>query len=139
MEEQKEELGLTVKKSEDFNEWYNQVVLKADLIEYSSSSGCIVLKPTSSGVWEKIQRAFDDKIKKTGHRNCYFPMFIPESLLKKEAQHFQGFSPEVAWVTRAGNTELSEKLAIRPTSETIMYESYSKWIRSWRDLPLLLN
>src|SRR3990167_2086078 len=139
MEEQKEELGLTVKKSEDFNEWYNQVVLKADLIDYSSVSGCIVLKPNSYGVWEKIQRAFDDKIKKTGHRNCYFPMFIPESLLKKEAQHFQGFTPEVAWVTKGGSSELNESLAIRPTSETVMMESYAKWIRSWRDLPLLLN
>ena len=137
--EEKEELGLTVKKSEDFNEWYNQVVLKADLIDYSSVSGCIVLKPNSYAVWEKIQKAFDDKIKKSGHKNCYFPMFIPESLLKKEAEHIEGFSPEVAWVTKAGNTELNERLAIRPTSETVMYESYAKWIRSWRDLPLLLN
>ncbi|MBI2659779.1 proline--tRNA ligase [Candidatus Woesearchaeota archaeon] len=137
--EQKEELGLTVKKSEDFNEWYNQVVLKADLIDYSSVSGCIVFKPNSYAIWERIQKAFDDKIKRSGHKNCYFPMFIPESLLKKEAEHIEGFSPEVAWVTKAGNTELSEKLAIRPTSETVMYESYAKWIRSWRDLPLLLN
>ncbi|MBI2541165.1 proline--tRNA ligase [Candidatus Woesearchaeota archaeon] len=137
--EQKEELGLTVKKSEDFNEWYNQVVLKADMIDYSLVSGCIVFKPNSYAIWEKIQKAFDDKIKKSGHKNCYFPMFIPESLLKKEAEHIEGFSPEVAWVTKAGDTELSERLAIRPTSETIMYESYAKWIRSWRDLPLLLN
>ncbi len=139
MEEQKEEIGLTVKKSEDFNEWYNQVVLKADMIDYTSVSGCIVFKPNSYAIWEKIQRVFDDKIKKSGHKNCYFPMFIPESLLKKEAEHIEGFSPEVAWVTRAGDTELNEKLAIRPTSETIMYESYANWIRSWRDLPLLLN
>jgi len=137
--EQKEEIGLTVKKSEDFNEWYNQVVLKADLIDYTSVSGCIVFKPNSYAVWENIQKVFDDKIKKTGHKNCYFPMFIPESLLKKEAEHVEGFSPEVAWVTKAGDTELNERLAIRPTSETVMYESYSKWIRSWRDLPLLLN
>jgi len=139
MEEQKEDMGLTIKKSEDFNEWYNQVVLKADMIDYSSVSGCIILKPNSYAIWEKIQRVFDDKIKKSGHKNCYFPMFIPESLLKKEAEHVEGFSPEVAWVTRAGDTELNEKLAIRPTSETIMYESYANWIRSWRDLPLLLN
>ena len=131
--------GLTVKKSEDFNEWYNQVVLKADMIDYSLVSGCIVFKPNSYSIWEKIQEIFDGKIKKSGHKNCYFPMFIPESLLKKEAEHVKGFNPEVAWVTRAGNTELNEKLAIRPTSETIMYESYAKWIRSWRDLPLLLN
>ena len=137
--EEKENIGLTVKKSEDFNEWYNQVVLKADLIDYSSVSGCIIFKPNSYSVWERIQSVFDDKIKKSGHRNCYFPMFIPESLLKKEAEHVKGFSPEVAWVTKAGDTELSERLAIRPTSETVMYESYAKWIRSWRDLPLLLN
>ena len=137
--EEKEELGLTVKKSEDFNEWYNQVVLKADMIDYSSVSGCIIFKPNSYAIWEKVQEIFNDKIKKSGHKNCYFPMFIPESLLKKEAEHVQGFSPEVAWVTKAGNTELSEKLAIRPTSETIMYESFAKWVRSWRDLPLLLN
>ena len=137
--EQKEEIGLTVKKSEDFNEWYNQVVLKADLIDYSSVSGCIILKPNSYGIWEKIQQAFDEKIKRSGHKNCYFPMFIPESLLKKEAKHFEGFTPEVAWVTQGGNSQLNERLAIRPTSETVMMESFAKWIRSWRDLPLLLN
>src|SRR3989338_4086052 len=139
MEQKEEQMGLTVKKSDDFNEWYNQVVLKADMIDYSLVSGCIVFKPNSYAIWEKIQKAFNDKITKSGHKNCYFPMFIPESLLKKEAEHVEGFSPEVAWVTRAGNTELNEKLAIRPTSETIMYESYANWIRSWRDLPLLLN
>ncbi len=139
MEQKEEQLGLNVKKSEDFNEWYNQVVLKSDMIDYSSVSGCIVLKPNSYSIWEKIQNIFNDKIKRSGHKNCYFPMFIPESLLKKEAAHVEGFNPEVAWVTKAGNTELNEKLAIRPTSETIMYESYAKWIRSWRDLPLLLN
>src|SRR3990167_6850540 len=106
----KEEIGLTVRKSEDFNEWYNQAVLKADLIDYSSVSGCIVLKPNSYAVWERIQRIFDDKIKSSGHKNCYFPMFIPESLLKKEAKHFQGFTPEVAWVTKGGNSELNEKI-----------------------------
>ncbi|MBI1934983.1 proline--tRNA ligase [Candidatus Woesearchaeota archaeon] len=137
--DQKEELGLTVKKSEDFNEWYNQIVLKSDMIDYSQVSGCIIFKPNSYAIWEKVQRVFDDKIKRSGHKNCYFPMFIPESLLKKEARHFEGFTPEVAWVTKGGNSELSEKLAIRPTSETVMMESYAKWIRSWRDLPLLLN
>jgi len=137
--EQKEEIGLTIKKAEDFNEWYNQVVLKADLIDYSSVSGCIILKPNSYGIWEKIQQVFDEKIKRSGHKNCYFPMFIPESLLKKEAKHFEGFTPEVAWVTQGGNSQLNERLAIRPTSETVMMESFAKWIRSWRDLPLLLN
>ncbi|MBI3034973.1 proline--tRNA ligase [Candidatus Woesearchaeota archaeon] len=139
MEQKEEQIGLSAKKSEDFNEWYNQVVLKADMIDYSSVSGCIVFKPNSYAIWENIQKIFDGKIKKSGHKNCYFPMFIPESLLKKEAEHVEGFSPEVAWVTKAGNTDLNEKLAIRPTSETIMYESYAKWVRSWRDLPLLLN
>lgn len=139
MEQKEEQLGLSVKKSEDFNEWYNQLVLKADMIDYSSVSGCIVFKPNSYAIWEKIQHIINDKIRRSGHRNCYFPMFIPESLLKKEAEHIEGFSPEVAWVTKAGNTELSERLAIRPTSETIMYESFAKWVRSWRDLPLLLN
>src|SRR3989344_4714715 len=117
--DQKEEIGLTVKKSEDFNEWYNQVVIKADLIDYSLVSGCIILKPNSYEIWEKIQKIFDGKIKQSGHRNCYFPMFIPESLLKKEAKHVEGFTPEVAWVTHAGNSELNERLAIRPTSETV--------------------
>ncbi len=138
--EQKEEtLGLTIKKSEDFNEWYNQVVLKADMIDYSSVSGCIVFKPNSYQIWEKIQAVFNWKIEKSGHKNCYFPMFIPERLLTKESKHFEGFTPEVAWVTKGGDSELNEKLAIRPTSETVMMESYAKWIRSWRDLPLLLN
>ncbi|MBI3027529.1 proline--tRNA ligase [Candidatus Woesearchaeota archaeon] len=131
--------GLSVKKAEDFNEWYNQVVLKADMIDYSLVSGCIVFKPNSYSIWEKIQRIFDDKIKKSGHKNCYFPMFIPESLLKKEAEHFEGFTPEVAWVTEGGSSKLNERLAIRPTSETVIYESFARWIRSWRDLPMLLN
>ncbi|MBI2647414.1 proline--tRNA ligase, partial [Candidatus Woesearchaeota archaeon] len=139
MGERQERLGINVKKSEDFNEWYNQVILKADLIDYSPVSGCIILKPNSYAIWEKIQNIFNEKIKKSGHKNCYFPMFIPESLLKKEAEHIEGFSPEVAWVTKAGDTELNERLAIRPTSETIMYEGFAKWIRSWRELPLLLN
>ena len=139
MDEKEAQQGLTVRKSEDFNEWYNQVVLKADLIDYSSVSGCIIFKPNSYSIWEKIQSVFDAKIKKSGHKNCYFPMFIPESLLKKEAEHFEGFTPEVAWVTQGGNSALNERLAIRPTSETVMYESFAKWVRSWRDLPLLLN
>src|SRR3989344_6370812 len=101
-----ETMGLTIKKSEDFNEWYSQVVLKADLIDYSSVSGCIIFKPNSYQIWEKIQAIFNEKIAKSGHKNCYFPMFIPERLLLKESQHVEGFSPEVAWVTKAGNTEL---------------------------------
>jgi prolyl-tRNA synthetase len=138
-EQKQEDVGITVKKDEDMSEWYTQVVIKSELADYSSVSGCIIFRPNSYEIWENITKAFDAKIKKTGHRNCYFPLFIPESLLIKESKHVEGFTPEVAWVTHAGNTPLNEKLAIRPTSETIMYASYSQWIRSWRDLPLLLN
>ena len=113
MEQKEEKVGLTVKKADDFNEWYTQIVLKADLMDYSLVSGCIVFKPNSYEIWENIQKEFDRKIKQSGHRNCYFPMFIPESLLKKEAEHFAGFTPEVAWVTQGGNSQLAERLAIR--------------------------
>ncbi len=136
---EEKDIGITVKKSENFSEWYTQVIQKADLIEYTSVSGCMVFKPWSYAIWEKVKEFFDKEIKKKGIKNAYFPLFIPEALLKKEAKHVEGFSPEVAWVTHAGNTKLNERLAIRPTSETIMYESYSKWIRSHRDLPLLIN
>ncbi len=140
--EQKQEtqdLGLTIKKSEDFSEWYTQLIQKAKLADYSSVSGCIVFRPDSYSIWEKIRDHVDKKIKALGHRNVYFPLLIPEKLLKKEAEHVEGFTPEVAWVTHAGDSKLDERLAVRPTSETIMYESYSNWIRSYRDLPLLLN
>lgn len=135
----KQELAITVKKDEDFSQWYTQVILKADLIDYTRVSGCIVFKPNSYQIWEKVRDFFDERIKKSGVRNVYFPMFIPESLLKKEEKHIEGFTPEVAWVTHAGESELSEKLAIRPTSETIMYDSFSKWVKSYRDLPLRIN
>ena len=131
--------GIQIKKSEDISEWYQQLVLKSGLIDYSAVSGCYILKPSSYQIWEKLQQEFDKKIKKKGVKNCYFPLLIPESLLKKEQEHVEGFSPEVAWVTQAGDSKLDEKLAIRPTSETIMYDSYKKWIRSHRDLPLKLN
>ena len=131
--------GITVKKDDDISEWYQQIVLKSKLADYTKVSGCIVYMPLSYAIWENIQKAFDKMIKETGHKNVYFPLLIPESLLTKEAEHIEGFSPEVAWVTRAGNSELSEKLAIRPTSETLIYDSYSKWVRSHRDLPLLYN
>jgi prolyl-tRNA synthetase len=131
--------GITVKKTEDFSEWYTQVVLKSKLADYAPVRGCMIFREDSYAIWEKIQEIFNQKIKATGHRNVYFPMFIPENYLKKEAEHFQGFTPEVAWVTTGGDTELEEKLAIRPTSETIMYATYAKWIRSWRDLPIKLN
>lgn len=135
----KTEEGMTVRKDENFSEWYQQLILKSDLADYSSVSGCIVFKPVSYAIWENVQKVVDREFKKIGIKNVYFPLLIPESVLSKEAQHVEGFTPEVAWVTQAGNTKLSERLAIRPTSETIMYESYSKWIRSWRDLPLKLN
>jgi prolyl-tRNA synthetase len=133
------DMGLTVKKSEDFSEWYTQTVLKSGLADYSSVKGCMIFREHSYAIWEKIQKIFNQKIKATGHRNVYFPLFIPESLLKKEAAHFAGFVPEVAWVTHGGDTPLEEKLAVRPTSETIMYAAYAKWVRSWRDLPIKLN
>jgi prolyl-tRNA synthetase len=131
--------GITVKKDENFSEWYTQVVLKSTMADYAPVKGCMIFREHSYAIWEKIQRIFDEKIRATGHRNVYFPLFIPESFLKKEAEHFQGFVPEVAWVTIGGDTPLEERLAVRPTSETIMYATYAKWIRSWRDLPIKLN
>ncbi len=133
-----EQLGMTVKK-ENFGEWYLEVVRKAGLSDYTPIEGCIVFMPYSYAIWENIQAWLDKRFKDTGHRNVYFPLFIPEGLLKKEADHFKGFVPEVAWVTHGGSGKLGERLAIRPTSETIINVSYAKWIRSWRDLPLLLN
>ncbi len=135
---EKIELGITAEKDE-LSEWYVQILQKAELIEYTNVSGSYIIRPRAYSIWEKVQKYFDEKIKKDGVKNCYFPLLIPESLLMKEKEHVKGFSPEVAWVTHTGNTELSEKLAIRPTSETAMYTSFSKWIRSWRDLPLRLN
>ena len=131
--------GVTVKKNVDFSEWYVEVVLKAELADYAPVKGCMIIRPDAYTVWEKIQEVVNQKIKATGHRNTYFPMFIPEAFLKKEAEHFEGFTPEVAWITQGGDTPLDEKLAVRPTSETIMYAMFSKWIRSWRDLPLKIN
>lgn len=132
-------LGLTVKKAENLDEWYTQVILKSELADYSPVSGCLVYRPTAYGIWEKIQSATDAEFKKIGIQNVYFPIFIPERLLRKEAEHVKGFSPEVAWVTQTGDSKLEERLAVRPTSETIMYDVISRWVRSWRDLPLRLN
>ncbi len=130
--------GITTEKDE-FSEWFTQIMLKADLADYTDVSGSIVFKPTAYEIWEKIKQETDKKFKELGIKNCYFPLFIPERFLAKEKEHVKGFSPEVAWVTHVGDTKLNERLAIRPTSETIMYPSYSKWIRSYRDLPLKLN
>ena len=136
MEEKK---GLTAKKSDNFSEWYTQVLLKSDFVDYTSVSGAMAMRPDSYFVWEAIQKAVDPKLKELGIHNTAFPMFIPEKLLSKFASHMEGFAPEVAWVTKAGSTDLEERLAVRPTSEAIMYDSYAKWIRSWRDLPMKLN
>jgi len=135
--ERKEVEELKVSKSEDFSEWYNQVVQKAGLADYAPISGCMVIKPYGYAIWEKIQSWFDQKLKDTGVKNAYFPLFIPESFLKKESEHFEGFVPEVAWIEKKDEKE--ERYALRPTSETIMYDSFAKWIRSWRDLPLRIN
>ena len=118
-------LGITAKKSKNFSEWYTQVIKKADLADYTEISGCIVFKPEVHQIWEKISFLVDKRFKKIGIKNTYFPLLIPEKLLSKEKEHVQGFTPEVAWVTQAGSTKLPERLAIRPTSETIMYDSYS--------------
>jgi prolyl-tRNA synthetase len=137
MPESKE--GVTARKSENFDDWYTQVLLKSEMADYSPVSGCMVFRPLGYAIWELIQQATDSRFKDAGIQNTYFPIFIPERLLKKEAEHVEGFSPEVAWVTEAGNSPLEERLAIRPTSETLMYEVVSRWVRSWRDLPLRLN
>ena len=126
-------------QSKDFSKWYNEVVLMADLADYSDVKGCMIIKPYGYALWENIQKALDEKIKQLGVENVYLPLFIPESYFKKEAEHIEGFAPEVAWVTHAGGKKLEERLAIRPTSETIMYHTFSKLISSYRDLPLKVN
>ncbi len=126
-------------KSEDFSRWYVEVIRKAELADYAPMKGMMVIRPYGYAVWENIQQLMDLRIKKAGHSNAYFPLFIPESLLQKEMEHLKGFAPEVAWVTRGGNEELEERLAVRPTSEAIIGHMYSKWIKSWRDLPVLIN
>jgi prolyl-tRNA synthetase len=126
-------------KSEDFSQWYVDVIVKGELADYSPVRGCMVIRPYGYALWENMQKLLDRRFKETGHKNAYFPVFIPESLLRKEAEHVEGFAPEVAWVTHGGQEELSERLAVRPTSETIICSMYSKWIKSWRDLPVLIN
>jgi len=133
------EIGITVSKSENFSEWYTQVVIKAELADYAPVKGLIVLRPDGYSIWESIKESLDKKLKETGHRNGFLPVLIPESLLAKEKEHFEGFNPEVFWVTHSGNSEIGDRLALRPTSETLAYSLFSKWIRSWRDLPLKIN
>jgi prolyl-tRNA synthetase len=127
------------KKSDDFNQWYVDVVRKAELADYTPIKGCMVIRPYGFALWENVRDALDSMIKATGHQNMYFPLFIPETYLMREAEHVEGFAPEVAWVTRGGTSELEEPLAIRPTSEAIIGPLYNKWIHSHRDLPVLIN
>jgi len=127
------------KKSVDFSAWYVDVVKKAELADYSPMKGMMVIRPYGYEIWELLRDQLDRMFKETGHRNAYFPLFIPESFLKKEAEHVEGFAPEVAWVTSGGGEVLEERLAVRPTSEAIICSMYAKWVKSWRDLPLLYN
>ncbi|MFC4103529.1 proline--tRNA ligase [Paenibacillus xanthanilyticus] len=126
-------------QGEDFSRWYIDVIKKAELMDYSPVRGCIVFRPEGFALWENIQSDLDRRFKETGHRNAYFPLFIPESFFQKEKEHVEGFNPELPWVTEAGGEKLEERLAIRPTSETIIGHMYSKWIQSYRDLPVLIN
>ena len=133
------EAGITVKKNDDFSEWYTQIVIKAELADYAPVKGLIVLRPDGYSIWESLKASMDSKLAATGHRNGFLPVLIPESLLGKEKEHFTGFNPEVFWVTHSGDGEIGDRLALRPTSETLAYTMYAKWIRSWRDLPLKIN
>ncbi|MGK5084806.1 proline--tRNA ligase [Bdellovibrionota bacterium FG-1] len=126
-------------RSQDFSQWYQDIVLQARLADYSPVKGCMVIRPNGYSIWEQIQKNLDARIKKTGVRNAYFPLFIPESFLKKEAEHVEGFAPQCAVVTYAGGKELDERLVVRPTSETIINAMFAKWIQSYRDLPMLIN
>ncbi|KAL5995683.1 hypothetical protein ACLOJK_025751 [Asimina triloba] len=132
-------LGLTNKKDENFGEWYSEVVVSGEMIEYYDISGCYILRPWTMSIWEIMQAFFDAEIKKMKIKNCYFPLFVSPGVLQREKDHVEGFAPEVAWVTKSGETDLDVHIAIRPTSETVMYPYYSKWIRGHRDLPLKLN
>ncbi|EJU23374.1 proline--tRNA ligase [Peptoanaerobacter stomatis] len=124
---------------DDFAQWYTDVIRKTDLVDYSPVKGFMVIKPYGYEIWENIQAFLDRRFKETGHKNCYFPLLIPESLLNKEKEHVEGFAPEVAWVTHGGSEELAERLCVRPTSETIICSMYSKWLTSYRELPYLYN
>ena len=135
----KEEIGITASKKDDFSEWYTQVVLKAELADYAPVKGLIVLRPSGYSIWESLKTSLDKKLASRGVSNGFLPILIPESLLGKEKKHFAGFDPEVFWVTHSGKDELGDRLALRPTSETLAYTMYAKWIKSWRDLPLRIN
>ncbi len=126
-------------RAQDFSAWYNEVVLRAELADYSPVRGCMVIRPPGYGIWERMQQALDRMFKDAGHVNAYFPLFIPESFMHKEAEHVEGFAPELAVVTHGGGEKLAEPLVVRPTSETIIYSMYAKWVQSYRDLPILIN
>jgi prolyl-tRNA synthetase len=126
-------------RATDFSAWYNELIARAELADYSPVRGCMVIRPNGYAIWEQMQRALDQMFKDTGHQNAYFPLFIPQSFLSREAEHVEGFAPETAVVTHGGGKELEEPLVVRPTSETIIYAMYAKWIQSYRDLPLLIN
>ncbi|KAJ0112039.1 hypothetical protein Patl1_00778 [Pistacia atlantica] len=132
-------LGLSHKKDENFGEWYSEVIVNGEMIEYYDISGCYIIRPWAMSIWETMQSFFDPEIKKMKIQNCYFPLFVSPAVLQKETDHVEGFAPEVAWVTKSGESDLEVPIAIRPTSETVMYPYYSKWIRGHRDLPLKLN
>jgi prolyl-tRNA synthetase len=127
------------RRVDDFSAWYNETVLRAELADYSPVRGCMVIRPRGYGIWERMQQQLDSQFKETGHENAYFPLLIPESFMRKEAEHVEGFAPELAIVTHGGGKKLEEPLVIRPTSETIIYAMFAKWLQSYRDLPLLIN
>jgi prolyl-tRNA synthetase len=135
----KPQTAITPTRADNYQDWYQEVIKAADLAENSDVRGCMVIKPWGYALWENIQRVLDGMFKATGHVNAYFPLFIPESLLMKEAEHVEGFAPQVAWVTQGGTEVLEERLVVRPTSETIIGTMYAKWVQSWRDLPILIN
>ncbi|PZM64002.1 proline--tRNA ligase [Paenibacillus dendritiformis] len=139
MSKQKQFVTEITPQQEDFSRWYIDVIKKAELMDYSPVRGCIVFRPDGYEIWEHIKDELDRRFKETGHRNAYFPLFIPESFFQKEKEHVEGFNPELPWVTEAGGEQLEEKLAIRPTSETMIGHMYAKWIQSYRDLPVLIN
>ena len=133
------ELGIQYKKAVNFSKWYSDIIKKGEMIDYYDISGCYILRPRSYFIWEQIQQFFDAQIKTLGVQNCYFPMFVSKGALETEKEHVEDFSPEVAWVTKSGQSELEEPIALRPTSETIMYPAFKNWIHSHRDLPVMIN
>ena len=132
-------LSVQYKKEVNFSKWYQEIIIKSEMIDYYDISGCYILRPRSYFIWDRIQKFLDAKFETLGVENCYFPMFVSKSALETEKDHVEGFSPEVAWVTKSGQSDLPEPIAIRPTSETIMYPAFSKWIKSHRDLPMMIN